>query len=101
MTDIHARMLAKPVFVVTRIKKNGVMLILSSITPVRLSSANFLPFFNPGAIFIHPTAPKLVGVISGTFYAVLPTVSSDNRFPIPVPRDWKICVFFTKNCKYH
>ncbi|BAG06129.1 hypothetical protein MAE_63070 [Microcystis aeruginosa NIES-843] len=24
MTDIHARMLAKPVFVVTRIKKNGV-----------------------------------------------------------------------------
>ncbi|MFN6274768.1 MAG: hypothetical protein ACK4ZI_18455 [Microcystis sp.] len=24
MTDIHARMLAKPVFVVTRLKKNGI-----------------------------------------------------------------------------
>jgi|GEM_PF-6676177 hypothetical protein len=27
MTDIHARMLAKPAFVVTRIKKNGILLV--------------------------------------------------------------------------
>jgi subtilase family serine protease len=30
MTDIHARMLAKPAFVVTRIKKNGILLVIFS-----------------------------------------------------------------------
>jgi len=31
MTDIHARMLAKPVFVVTRIKKNGIRPVEASV----------------------------------------------------------------------